>query len=87
MSLKLPTDDRSELVDLESLARWRELPTFRQAVRDAVRYMKAVPAAKSVCVQCLRADGRVWLVRVGPRGGWRRLWDFGDPLASARVRA
>ena len=81
MSLRLPSHDSSlrELFTLEMLAEWRRLPTFRVGLATTRRFLAAESAAVGASFLCLRADGAVWLVTVGPRGGWRRRWNFGRP--------
>ena len=81
MSLRLPSRDSSlrELFTLEMLAEWRRLPTFREGLTATRRYLAAESAAVDATFLCLRADGAVWLVTVGPRDGWRRRWSFGRP--------
>jgi hypothetical protein len=72
------------LVDVDALAQlgteraWSTLPTFPEACRKAVEFLAAEPAARRVHTLCLRASGELWLVAVGPRGGWRRVWNFGE---------
>ena len=81
MSLRLPSRDSSlrELFTLETLAEWRRLPTFLQGLRSTRQWIQSDSAIHSATFLCLRADGAVWLVTVGPRGGWRRRWNFGRP--------
>lgn len=82
--LKLPLQGSKarELVDVEFLATLgdsanvRRLPTFRGAVSSSRAFLTADPAAKSVNVHALRADGELWLVTVTPRAV-RRVWNFG----------
>lgn len=32
---------------------------------------------KAINVIIIRGDDERWLIRIGPRGGWRKLWNFG----------
>lgn len=82
--LKLPaqTSELREMFDISALVNYRSLPTFRQVVtacRDAAQDVGAVSANGL----CLRADGEIWLVQVGKRGAWKRLWNFGNPVQGA----
>lgn len=51
------------------------LPTFGEALRMTRANFPA--GAKAVNVICIRADDERWLISVGPRGGWRLVWNFG----------
>ena len=67
--------DMAALVEILDPRNVRKLPDFREALCAA---RKSFPAgAKSVNIVCLRADDERWLISVGPRGGWKRLWNFG----------
>lgn len=82
MSLVLPlqgTEVRA-MFDTKDLANYKALPTFPDAKRSALAYLKAERAAKSVTSLVLRASGEIWLIHFGPRGGWKMLWNFGNPL-------
>jgi hypothetical protein len=87
MSLALPLSDSPirEMFDIRDLIDWRGLPTFRQGLTSAKAFLAAEPAARSVNSIVIRADGEIWLIRIGKRGGWKRVWNFGNPIArSAR---
>lgn len=64
-----------EIADMRAL---RRFVTFREAHLDAERAMRNDPSIRSMHTVCLRADGELWLVRFGPRGGWKREWNFGQ---------
>jgi hypothetical protein len=83
MSLKLPASNSPirELFDIADLADWHKLPTFGQAWRGAKAFLQAEPAARAVHSIVIRATGEIWLIRVGKRGGWNRIWNFGNPIA------
>lgn len=53
------------------------LPDFAEAIRSARKTLAGCSAARSVNIICLRGDDERWLISVGPRGGWKRLWNFG----------
>jgi len=53
------------------------LPTLAVAKRNAVTFLAAEKAARSVDVTVLRMDGRVTLTRIGRRGGHRDLRTLG----------
>jgi len=84
MSLRLPlaSSRLRELFDVADLVDWKQLPLFRQTLNGAVAYLQAEPGARAVHSLCIRADCHIWLIKVGPKGGWERLWDFGDPTKS-----
>ena len=84
MSFALPltgTFARECCGDLETLAEQLnpanvgKLPDFREAVCKARKNFPA--GAKAVMMVCLRGDDERWLISVGPRGGWRKIWNFG----------
>lgn len=82
MSLVLPlqgTEVRA-MFEVQDLADYKKLPTFPDAKRSAIAYMKSDRAVSSVNSLVLRASGEIWLIQVGPRGGWKMLWNFGNPL-------
>lgn len=56
----------------------QNMPTFRDARLKAPAFFADEPAAQSLHAVVARADGQLWLVRFGRKGGWRRLWNFGQ---------
>lgn len=83
-SLPLPgTPAREALGDIEHVvevlnpANAARLPCFRAAICAAKRTLEGAPAGTRVNVICLRGDDERWLISVGKRGGWRRIWNFG----------
>ena len=64
------------LVDLLDRRNIEKLPSFQEALRIAHKNFPA--GAKSVIIGCLRANDERWLISVGPRGGWKKIWNFGD---------
>ena len=57
-----------------------KLPVTWEAVRAARKMFEGegVKPAR-VCFVVLRADSdERWLISVGPRGGWRKEWNFGN---------
>lgn len=79
MSFLLPTKpDIRELVCLPDLANWMELPTFGDISRKIRRgEIKVAHGISFITFQCIKANGSVVLLRVGPRGGMRVIHDFG----------
>ena len=69
--------DVAELAEMASPANRVKLPTLRGAINSA-RQMFSDGVAKSVALICVTADGHLRLIQVGPKGGVRRLWDFGS---------
>ena len=85
MSLSLPLSssplrsmfDVAHLAEIAHPANRSKLRTFREAVTSAREYLAAERGAKAVNTICLCADGTLQLVSVGPKGGIKRLWNFG----------
>ena len=78
MSLSLPTTNSElrSMFSINDLIDMNNMPTFRQALNSAADFMAAEPAAKSVNSLCMRANGHIWLITIGPKGGWKRRWNF-----------
>ncbi len=82
LTLPSSTSPLRELFDIETDLVPVGMPgapitTFREAVTSARRSMAANPAIRAVFSICMTADDHIRLVKVGPRGGLYRLWDFG----------
>lgn len=80
VGFKLPlqnTPAREALGDMETIvsildpANLSKLPCFSKAIRIQVE-----PGTR-VNIVCLRADDERWLISVGPKGGWKKIWNFG----------
>ena len=69
--------DVAHLAEIAAPANRAKLRTFREAVTSARQYRAAEHGAKAVYTICLCADGTLQLVSVGPKGGIKRLWNFG----------
>lgn len=69
--------DIAHVVEILRPANAARLPDFRGAICAARRTLEANPAASRVNVICIRGDDERWLVSIGRRGGWKRLWNFG----------
>lgn len=75
--------DIAHVAEVLSPANRAKLPPFGEALRKARRYMADTPAAKRVTFICYGNCNlpsqyqRIVLISVGPRGGWRKEWDFG----------
>lgn len=81
MSLYLPLSDSPlrEMFEVSALVEPMKLPNFRDALqscREAVK-QRNVRSAQALAI---RADGNVWLIQVGKRGAWKKLWCFGIPF-------
>lgn len=70
--------DVEALAEIAAPANRSKLRTFREAVTSARQYMATERGAKAVNTICVCADGTLQLVRVGPKGGIKRLWNFGS---------
>lgn len=85
MSLRLPLTGTKtrEMLDMELLASLAsaenrmKLPTFREALTSARKFLKAEKAARSIFSYTLRADGELWLLKVNRNGSWKMAWNFG----------
>ena len=69
--------DIAHVAELLAPANAGKLPDFAEAVRAGRRTIEANPAASRVNIICMRANDERWLISVGKRGGWRKLWNFG----------
>lgn len=69
--------DIAHAVDILSPANSHLLPSTIAAVKAAQRTLAGCPAGTRVNVIVLRGDDERWLISVGPRGGWRKIWNFG----------
>lgn len=52
------------------------LPETREAVKNGAATCQRT-GCRFVYAVVLRGDDERWLIRVGPRGGWRKMWNFG----------
>lgn len=88
MSFRLPTADHParELMDIRDVAAKlnpRDAHLLRhtwQALRDARDAFESdtAGAMRRICYIVVRADtDEKWLISVGPRGGWKKEWNFG----------
>lgn len=85
MSLKLPVSSSPlrELFDVADLAALADiqvrmkLPNLQQAKMSARNTFANDNAAKQVNMLVVRANGELHLTAFGPRGGVKRLWNFG----------
>ena len=83
MSLLLPQNPEiRELCDIRALVDYQQLPTFQEAKRSAANTFASDPAVSRVFTQTIRANGNVHLLSIGPKGGVKVLWNFGDPLTA-----
>jgi hypothetical protein len=85
MSLSLPLSDNpiralfdvAHLAELADFANRSKLRGFRETILSARRIMTDDKTVRAVHSVCLRADGELWLIRVGPKGGCKKVWNFG----------
>jgi len=91
MSFRLPTLNhpaREAVGDIAALAVTLDpanagrLPTLQQARRNALALLAATPAASRVNSVVLRLENdERHLISFGPKGGWRKVWNFGTGRA------
>ena len=85
MSLKIPASSSPlrELFDVADLAALADiqvrvkLPTLPQAKMSARNTFANDSALRQVNMLVIRANGELHLTALGPRGGVKRLWNFG----------
>lgn len=87
MSFRLPTADHParELIDVAHVAEVlnpanaHKLLTIWQARKAAeLSFAECGGAIRRICFIIVRADtDQKWLVSFGPKGGWRKEWNFG----------
>lgn len=87
MSFRLPPADHpareamgdlSHVAEVLNPANVAKLNPVWKARRDALAAMEANPAIHRVNAIIIRADSdERWLISIGRRGGWRKLWNFG----------
>jgi hypothetical protein len=74
--------DLATVVETLNPANASKLPVTWEARRNAIAFLGANPVASRVNVIVLRADSdERWLISIGRRGGWRKLWNFGNGRA------
>lgn len=85
MSFSLPLEgtfareacgDMSTLVDILNPVNIDKLLGFREALSNVRKNFPV--GAECVYIVCIRANDERWLISVGPRGGWKRIWNFGN---------
>lgn len=67
-------DHIREVLDAKNIDK---LASFRSAIIQARNTLKNCQAAKGITIVCIRHDDERWLIKVGRRGGWKCLWNFG----------
>ena len=71
--------DLASLVETLAPANAGRLPAVWQAVRSAREAFEASSLKpRRICYVIVRYDtAERWLISVGPKGGWRKEWNFG----------
>ena len=85
MSLKLPASSSPlrELFDLADLAALTDvknrmkLPNLQKAKFSARQMFSSDDAIRQVHMLVIRANGELHLMKFGPKGGTKKLWNFG----------
>lgn len=77
-----PLRDLFDVTDLVDMHVNGQIPHYRHAASSAAKYFADCaegggPIPTAVHSICLRPDGKIWLVRFGPKGGAKKLWEFG----------
>jgi len=71
--------DLSAVAEILNPANAARLPVRFEAKRNARRFFKANPAAKAIFVIVMNSSNdERHLVKIGPRGGCTKVWNFGD---------
>ena len=84
-----PLLEMFDISDLVAIGTGAERPaTLPEALRSAKKSFAADTAGltRRIVYICLMADDALWLVSVGPKGGWRKEWEF-QPGAYSQKRA
>lgn len=82
MKLPLKDDARRVVVDgmmgdIIAVGTGKMRPaTLREALVGAKRFMAAERAARSVLSIVRKADDALWIIEIGRRGGWRKIWEL-----------
>lgn len=83
---KLPTQDHparamldiAHVAEVLNPANIAKLLTTQQARMAALRAMDADKAIRRINYIIIRQDSdERWLISIGRKGGWRKLWNFG----------
>ena len=85
MALLLPQNpELREMFDVETLA-YKRWVSYREAKNSAKEFFNRCKdgSVRSLNYIVLRADDRVQLVTIGPRGGVQVRWNFGKPYGIA----
>jgi hypothetical protein len=53
-----------------------QIADFRSAIAGARRTLAGNKAVRAVYVLTMRGDDSIWFVRVGARGGWKKIADL-----------
>ncbi len=53
-----------------------QIADFRAAIAGARRTIAGNKSARAVYVLTMRGDDSIWFVRVGARGGWKKIADL-----------
>lgn len=69
--------DLAHVAEILDRANLSKMTPFDVALSQARRGALHQDGVKYVCMIVLRGDDERWLVKIGRRGGWRRLWNFG----------
>jgi len=86
MSYKMPPEghkaralmgDLAHVAEVLDPANIKKLESFPLARRAANKFFEENPAARAIVKIVMRCDDERWLVSYGPRGGWKKLWNFG----------
>ncbi len=86
MSFSLPTQNHParEGLDIAHLAvildpaNAGKLLTTHEARRSALKAMEADKAIRRINFVVLRSENdQRWLISIGRKGGWKKLWNFG----------
>jgi len=72
--------DTAELVKMNIARERLKMPVFRDTLIAAKAFMARDKNVHSVNCIAMRANGDIWLFRVGKRGGVKKLWNFGNPV-------
>lgn len=72
-----PLRELFDVADLVALGTKKASPASFAIAKLGAQRAFSDSAVRSVNSICIRASGELWLVQFGPRGGHKKLWNFG----------
>ena len=70
--------DHVNIEDVVDAIRNHAYITKREAMKSAKKFFSYEPIAKFICYLVISGNDDLHLVKIGPRGGYKILWNFGN---------